>query len=244
MRVGRTWIGAVIAGTTLIGAVNARGQEPPPQARRTLSVTGQGEVTAAPDRAVLALAVETTAAKADEAAQQNAERSATVAAAIKTLLGKTDKLTTTRYGLEPRYEPAKRAGTELPNIIGYVARNEVQVETAAITSVGGLIDAAIAAGANRVSNLQFTLSHRDEQLRAALQQAGAEARAQADAVAAALGVTLKRVVSATTTAPPIVLPQRMQAYGMAAMAAPPPPTPLEPGEVTVSATLQVTYEIE
>jgi len=211
--------------------------------RRTIAVTGQGEVSAAPDLAIVAVAVETTADKASDAVGQNAARSAKVAAALKALIKKDDTLTTTRYSLEPRYEQTKPGQPVEPRIIGYVAHNEVQVETHQIDSVGTLLDGAIAAGANRVSNLQFTLSNRNAQLRSALEKAGLEARAQAESVATALGVKLKNVVSATTSTAPIIQPRLFEGRAMAAMSAS-PPTPIEPGTVSVSAVLQVTYEIE
>ena len=211
--------------------------------RRTIVVTGQGEVTSAPDLVTVAVSVETTAPKAADAVSENASRSAKVAAALKALVKKDDTLTTTRYSLDPRYEQPKPGQPAEPRIIGYVAHNEVQVETHQIDSVGALIDGAIAAGANRVSSLQFTLSNRNAQLRSALEKAGAEAQAQAESVAKALGVKLKSVVSATTSTAPIIQPRLFEGRAMAAMAAS-PPTPIEPGTVSVSANLQVTYEIE
>jgi uncharacterized protein YggE len=229
----------VVLGLAATGVADDKGSE----SRRTIVVTGQGEVTAAPDLVVVALAVETAAPKAGEAVGENASRSAKVAAALKGLIGKDDKLTTTRYSLEPRYEQPKPGQPAEPRIIGYVAHNEVQVDTRKIDGVGALIDAATAAGANRVSSLQFTLLNRNEQLRSALEKAGAEARAQAESVAKALDVQVKRVVSATTSTAPIVQPRFFEGRAMAAMAAS-PPTSIEPGTVSVSASLQVTYEIE
>ncbi len=221
----------------------ARADEKSAESRRTITVSGQGEVSTTPDLAILNLAVETTAAKAADAVGENATRSGKVTAALKGMLGKDDKVTTTRYALEPRYEPGKRGEPVEPQIIGYVARNEVQVETHKVDGVGAMIDAAIGAGANRVSSLQFTLSNRNEQLRAALAKAGAEARAQAEAVAGALGVKLKNVYAATTSPSVSVPPRRFEATAMTAMEAR-APTPIEPGTVSVSATLQVVYEIE
>lgn len=224
------------------GVPPAAADEKPSENRRTITVTGQGEVTAAPDLAIVAVAVETATTNAADAVGQNAARSARVSSALKGLIGKDDKLTTTRYSLEPRYESAKRGEAGEPRIVGYVARNEVQVETHKIDAVGSLIDAAIGAGANRVSTLQFTLANRNEQLRAALEKAGGEARAQAESVAGALGVKLKSVLSATTSSGPIIMPRRFEALSMAAESR--APTPIEPGTVSVSASLQVTYEIE
>jgi uncharacterized protein YggE len=219
----------------------AAGQTEPK--RRTIEVSGSAEVSAAPDLAILSFAVETTATEASAAVEQNAARSAKVASAVKQRLGAKDKLSTTRYALEPRYQYPERGSQAPPTITGYVAANEVRVETSNLDQVGQLVDAAITAGANRVSELQFTLADRNPTLRAALAKAGSEARAQAESIAAALGVQLKQVVTATSQPPPII-PRRYEGRGMVAAAEARAPTPLEPGEVTVSATLQVTYEIE
>ena len=126
--------------------------------------------------------------------------------------------------------------------MGYVANNRVQVETHKIDAVGSFIDSAIAAGANNIAGLQFTLANRNDQLGEALAKAGAEARAQGESIASALGVKLKGVVSATTGgwASPVPHPMPRFARAMEVSA----PTSIEPGAVTVSATLQVTYEIE
>ncbi len=233
-------VGVNVCAAVLATRVAMGDEQPPAAQRRTISVTGQAEVAASPDLATLAMAVETTSVKAADAATENAARSAKVAGALKTLIGTNDKITTTRYSLEPRYESVKPGERSEPRITGYVARNEVHVETHKIDAVGNMIDAAINAGANRVNGLQFTLSNRNEQLRAALEKAGAEARAQAESVAGALGVKLKDVASASTSSTP---PRYFEARGMAAMEAR-APTPIEPGTVSVSAILQVTYDIE
>src|SRR5437667_166496 len=86
---------------------SAMADDRPPETRRTISVTGQGEVSVSPDVAILSVAVETTASKAAEAVSVNASRSAKVSNAVKGLTGKDDKVTTTRYALEPRYEAPK-----------------------------------------------------------------------------------------------------------------------------------------
>jgi uncharacterized protein YggE len=212
-----------------------------PLERRTIVVTGQGEVRATPDRAQLSFAVETTAPKAGDAATENAKRSAAVVAAVKPLAG-TGTVATTHFSIEPRYENARPGETREPRIIGYVARNDVRVSDAPIEQVGAMIDAAVAAGANRIGGLQFSFAKQDELLHEALEKAGADARAQAESVARGLGVRLKGVVAATVLGRPVPIQPRMEAMALAEARA--APTPIEPGEATVSATLQVTYEIE
>ncbi len=234
----RLMLAAALLGLSATGAVAA--DQPP---RRTISVTGEGRVSATPDLAIVSFAVETTAPQAGAAIDDNARKSAAASAAVKERLEAKDKITTTGYSLDPYYEQRERGSGQPPKISGYIARNEVRVELHRIEAVGRLIDAATQAGANRVSGLQFTLENRAPQLREALQQAGREAQQQAESVAAALGVRLKQIVAATTSAGPIIMPRRYEGLAMAA-AESRAPTPIEPGEVTVSATLQVTYEIE
>ena len=221
----------------LLAAPALAADVPAVDGRRTIAVTGRGEVKAVPDRVTLSFAVETTAASARESATQNAKRSAAVATALRGVLGSDASVSTTRYTIEPRYEPKARE----PTITGYVAQNQVQVETGAIDKAGALIDAAVGAGANRIGSIAFTLAKHEEAQRAALAKAAADAQGQAEAAARGLGVKLKGVLTATTGTPPVIEPRR---FAVAAMTAEAAPTPIEPGEATVAATLNVTYEIE
>jgi hypothetical protein len=233
----------VVALLVLLAPATAPAEDKP-DAKRTIAVTGQGEVKASPDLVRLSFAVETTAARAGEAVAENAKRSAAVAAAVKAQLDPKDTVTTTRYALEPRYEAAKPGEPREPHITGYVARNEVQVETRKVDAAGALVDAATGAGANRVNGLEFALAHRGEAMGAAIEKAGADARAQAEHVAAGLGVKLRGVLQASVS--PVGGPMPRPRYDLMAMAAPEArgQTSIEPGELTVGATLQVTYELE
>ena len=141
--------------TVLLQPVGAGAQEKPQ--RRTISVNGHSELSVAPDLANISVAVETTATGAAEAVAANAQRSSKVAAALKAEIGTNDKITTTGYTLEPRYESGKHGETE-PRITGYIARNAVQIETHKLDAVGKMIDSAISAGANRVNSLNSASS--------------------------------------------------------------------------------------
>lgn len=233
---------ALVAFTLCLTPLRAGADETPP--RRTIAVSGEGEVKVPPDLALVSFAVETTAPAAGAAVAENAHKSTVLADEIKQQIGSNGKVSTTRYSLDPVYEQRERGSTPAPpRITGYVARNEVRAETRAIDSIGKLIDTATKAGANRVAGLEFTLEQRSQAQNDALQRAGQDARRQADAAAAALGVKLGKVLSAATSAAPVVIPRPYARMG-AAMAEASAPTPVEAGDVTVSATLQVTYEIE
>ena len=220
-------------------ALHAQQDAPPP---RTLTVMGYGEVKASPDLAFVELAVETTAETAGQATSENARRTTAVIDALKKRIGDGDRVTTAGYSLQPQYANRRPGSEAPPEITGYIAYNRVRVESHDLEGVGKLIDAAIAAGANRTDVLSFQLENRAPHLRRALEEAGAEARAQAESIAAALGVRLGEVLSASTTGAP--MPGPIYKERMVAMAMDSVSTPVEPGEVEVSATLTVMYRIE
>jgi uncharacterized protein len=206
-----------------------------------IDVTGTAEVRANPDRASMDIAVETHAKDAAAAAAANARLSQKIAEALKAKLGDTGKIQTGSYNLMPDYRETPNETTS--QIIGYRAVNTVTVETTALDRVGPLIDAAIAAGANRVDSVSFTLRDESGPRNEAIAKAAADALSQARALAAALGVKLKRVLRASTNAEP--RPIRFMAMGAPRMAmAASEPTPISAGQITVPATVNLTYEIQ
>ena len=162
---------------------------------RTIEVDGSGETRTSPDTADLDLAIETQAKTAEEAANRNAALAAKVIDALKSKLGDKGKITTGGYSLNPEYDQRQ---SEKPRIIGYNAQNTVTVNTGALDLVGALIDSAIAAGANRVNSLNFSVKDDTKARTEAIAIATRDARAQAEALASALGVKLGKVLKATT----------------------------------------------
>jgi uncharacterized protein YggE len=207
----------------------------------SIEVTGNGEARANPDRATMDIAVETHAATAAAAAAANAQLSQKIAAALKAKLDNTGKIQTGSYNLMPDYR--QKPGEETSQVVGYGATNTVSVETTALDRVGALIDAAIAAGANRIDSVSFTLTDQTGPRNEAIAKAAADATSQARALAAALGVKLTRVLNASTTAEP--RPIRFMGMAKAAFApAAAEPTPISPGQITVPATVTLSYAIQ
>jgi uncharacterized protein YggE len=206
---------------------------------RTIVVSGNGEVSASPDIADLSFAIETHAKTAAEAASSNAVLAQKVTDALKAKLGGRGQVSTGGYSLAPDYE--QHQGRQNPTIVGYNAHNSIIVETPAMNLLGDLIDTAIAAGANRVNYLNFTLKNDGKARAEALAMASRDAQVQAQALAASLNVKLKRILTASTQGAPRPVPLE-RGFAVAKMAA--VTTPIEPGQVTVSATVSLTYEIE
>jgi uncharacterized protein YggE len=205
--------------------------------RPSIRVTGEAIIVARPDQALIDIGVVTQAQNAQDAASQNAQKQEAVISALRKALGAGADIKTTGYSLNPNYRYPERGGQ--PTITGYTASNTVEVKTGDIAQVGKVIDIATQSGANNIQSLRFML--RDEQAARAnaLREAAIKARAKADALAAALGLRVLRVLfveeSGQVAPPPI--------YARAEMAAAPAQTPVEPGTIDVRALVTLTVEI-
>lgn len=210
----------------------------------TVTVSATGKVTREPDRAVLLLAVESFAATAQEAAAENARKMDALLAALRRSGIDEGRIRTVSYQLNPEYDyrPDRPRVPGEPNIVGYRAVNMVQVTIDDVPRVGPIIDAAIGAGANRVTGLSFQLRDPDAARHDAIRQAISKARAEAEAIASALGRQLGPALQVTTTGAYVPPPQPFAMRADAAVAA--APTPIEPGTLDIQATVLVVYRLE
>jgi uncharacterized protein len=234
---------ALLTALSVITAVPraASGEDMSP---RNITVVGVGREQGAPDSAHVSFAVEQTAPTAQAAGQAAAKSATDLLDTLRKHVGGDGKVETGGFQLNPVYrQDSQRQPPDRPyrpEIIGYTATNQVEVETRKVDGVGGLIDAAVAAGATRVGDVSFKLRDPAPARNRALKSAGADAAGQAAAIADALQLRLTRVLEATTepTSGPILYKRGM------AMAAESVATPIEPGDVTTEVRLRVTYGIE
>jgi uncharacterized protein YggE len=207
--------------------------------QKTIDVTGFGTVTAAPDQAILALAVNTQSATATQATSNNAATMSSVMNALIAVGVSKDAIQTESYSLTPVYQ--NNPDQTMPGkIIGYAVRNAIQVTfgSADFNSVGKALDAAITAGANEVEGITFTFSAatyatlQNQALQNAIQNANSEAKA----MASTLGVTIVGPISVT----PAYLYQ--PTFQKLTAGVQQPTTPIQPGTLQITATVQVTYQ--
>jgi len=232
--------GAALALVCLLAAAPAAAQPDRPEGP-SLRVTASGEVRAQPDQAVVDFAVETIAPTAQQAAAENATRMERVIAAVVRAGTPRDRIETRDYMVLPEYEPREVLPGETPRIRGYRVTNTVSATLTQMEGVGSVIDAGLAAGANRIHGVRFSLSDPQRYRAQALANAVQRARADAEALAAALGVRLGmlRDVATLDFQQPIPMMREMMMAGDAAMAS----TPIQPGEQLVRATVMVVYNI-
>jgi uncharacterized protein YggE len=239
----KTMLAAAAAVLSMETAAAAQTPAPPPAPHPSIRVTGTGEVRAAPDQAIADFAVETAAANAQEAAAENATRMERVIAALVRAGVPRDRIETRDYNVYPDYDqrPMEQGGE--PRLRGYRVINTVSATTYEVARVGALIDAALGAGANRVHGVRFGLRDPQRYRQQAIADATRRARADAEALAAAMGVRLGMIREAATmdvnAGGPVLM---MAREGMAMDAiAQSPPTPINPGEQTVRASVMIVY---
>lgn len=201
--------------------------------RPSVRATGNAQVSVTPDLARVSVSVVSQAATAQDAAAQNAAQVSNVLGQLRTVIGGTGDLRTTGYSLVANYLYPKDGGP--PTLTGYTATNTVEASTSVLSLIGKVIDAATQAGANRVQGLQFGLKNDSAARAQALREAAQKAKAHAEAMAAGLQIRLGAVIAADEGGSVQVL------GGDTRLAA--TPTPVEPGLVTVSATVTVEIEI-
>lgn len=220
------------------GALAAPDVQAPPQPQ-TIVVAGEGEATAAPDVAYVTVGVVTQAPTAGQAATDNAGLLAAVLDALRARgVGDRD-LQTSGLSLQPIYAQGRG---ERQEITGYQATNNVTVTVNDLSRAGELLDAALAAGANRVGDLRFAVRDVTPLRQQALANAVRAARAQAEAIASALGLRLAAVSSVVEESVAVPVPRAAMAAPAAAPA--PPTTPVEPGELRVTARVRVAFAFE
>jgi uncharacterized protein YggE len=209
----------------------------------TLTVGGHGEVSAAPDRAVLRLGAVAQATKASEAQSQVNQVVQNVIKGIKSL-GVADKnIATIDLSIYPVYgnqQPEPQGQTTQPVIRGYRASNIIRVQIEKLERLGDVIDAGLNAGANRIEGLSFDLKDDGEFRTQALRLATAEADAKASAIARAMEAEIVGIKQISETGINLMRPQMDSGPVFSARAA---ATPVQAGQVRVEASLTVTYYI-
>jgi uncharacterized protein len=157
-----------------------------------ITVTGEGVVEATPDVATLMIGVTTQGTTAAEALSANSAALDGVLARLKAAGIEARDLQTSNLSLNPNWTGYD---SSTPTISGYIATNMLTVRVRALASLGEVLDAAVADGANTLNGLTFGLADPAPALNEARQEAVADARAKAELLAEAAGVKLGKVVS-------------------------------------------------
>ncbi|SLN33756.1 26 kDa periplasmic immunogenic protein precursor [Pseudoruegeria aquimaris] len=206
------------------------------EAPRQITVTAEGQVTAAPDMATVTLGVITEGETGAQALAANSERMTRVLAALEADGIAPADMQTSGLSVSPRWRQATAAGQR--EITGFVASNMVTVRVRELGALGGVLDGVMKQGGNSFRGVQFGLADGSALMDEARRAAVAEARARAALYAEAAGVDLGDLLSLSEAGSYRPQPRMMEA----AMAR--DSVPIAEGELTLSATVTLVYEIK
>lgn len=198
--------------------------------------TGTGEARIAPDRATIFIGVQSRGATASVAAADNARRQRAILDTLRSLGFGGEQLSTMNYNVSPemQYNP----NNQPPKVTGYTVTNTVRVDVRKLDDVARAIDASLTKGANEISGLQFFSSKADSVRRSALAAAVGSARLDAEALARAAGGALGPLLELSSSFP---VGRAQDFVGVTAMAAR-APTPIEPGQQSISANVIARWQ--
>jgi uncharacterized protein YggE len=204
--------------------------EPAPR----ITVTGNGEASAAAARASLVIGIQTEGATAAAAGTAGAQLTQAVLAALRaanlpaTDLKSTHLLVNPEWGYDEHSHQQRRTG--------FQANTTLVIDTSALERLGAWVDAALGAGATTVSDPSFAPADENGLRHLALTRAIQNARGDAEAMAAAAGGTAGSLLQ-LASGPEAARPGPIMRAMSLSSAVPAVPTAIIPGDIHLSATV-------
>jgi len=210
---------------------------------RTLNVNGTGTTYLSPDIAYVYIGVHTEEPTASDAVAANTDQTQQVIAALKDAGVDAKDIRTTNFSIWPnqQYSPdGQPTGTR------YAVDNSVFVTVRELDNLGDLLDSAVSAGANSINSIQFDVSDKTEALKKAREEAVKDAKQQAQELADAAGMNLGEVqsISFNDSSPVPYMDSFGKGGGGGAAVPEAAAVPIQPGQLTLTATVSMSYEIK
>lgn len=212
----------------------------PPQ--RSLNVSGTGVVYLTPDIAYINIGVHTEMPTAADAVSANNAQTQQVVDALKKAGVDAKDIRTSSFSIWPNTQYDPQTNEKLATT--YVVDNTVYVTARKLDDLGSLLDAAVKAGANTVNSIQFDVADKNPAIKQARDQAVKDAKSQAEELASAAGVSLGQIQ--TVNFNDNVPSPMMETYGKGGggVAAEAASVPINPGTMTLTVNVSLSYEIK
>ncbi len=209
----------------------------------TISVAGTGIVTLKPDTASITFAVETRDEQASVASQENARIMTSVNDALLAAGIEKDDITTNNFRV---YQDSfYNSDTRKTEYTDYIVSNNVSITVKNIDTVGDVIDAVLATGVNRLTDVSFYAKDTEKAYDEARKLAVKEALSTATILAEAAGTSIGKVVHiAENSGSGGAMYGNYARKEMAMVASADYSTPIAPGSTEVSITVDVVIELK
>ncbi len=165
-----------LAAVALLLACTGLAMASPNEPTPSITVTGQGKVTFAPDLGYIHAGISSDGLTAADAWKKNEAAVKKIFEALKDLGIEEKDFKTTNLNVQPRYLHKK---DEPPKFLGYTVSYNLTVRVRKLDQMGALLDRLVDAGANRNMNVSFGCSRLDELMDEARAKAVANARKRA-----------------------------------------------------------------
>lgn len=223
-------------------AATAQGPDPAaqtPSGTRTISVTGNAQVHLAPDIAYITIGVHTENATPGEAVASNNAQAQKVVDALKAQGIDPKDIQTTNFSIYPSQQFGPNGESKATT---YMVDNSVFVTLRDLSKMGNVLSAATEAGANSISGIQFDVADKTDALSQARKEAFANAKKLAEELANVSGVSLGPIQSISYNTGNVPIPMYDVRGGGAA--APAASVPIQPGQLTISVDVSISYQIQ
>lgn len=223
-------VGAAADGSTIIWTQQDTG----------IWVTGQGKIAVTPDIAILYLGVEVEAGTVEKAQADAAVAMDAVLNSLKQNGVSENDIQTQYYSINPVYDWSEKGRV----LIGYRVSNSVEAKIKDVEETGAVIDSAVRAGGDyiRINNVAFTVDDYSQYQAQARELAVKDASDKAAELAQYSGVELGGATYISEGS--FYAPARYDNTFKDAVEAGMPTTPIQPGELEVTLTVQITYSIK
>ena len=209
-----------------------------------LAVSGRGEVTAEPDIALVTLGVSVLRSSVTDALGDAAESMQAVLDTLDDAGVDEEDITTTHFSIDQEFD---RLRSGVRRSLGYRVDNDVRVKIRDVADVGEIIDAVVAAAGDDVvvNRISFRVDDPREMLAEARELAMADARAKAEQLASLADVKLGKVMLLNESSN-AAWPDRRSLtleFALASSSALVATTPIVAGQLTVTASVSIAYEL-
>ena len=203
-----------------------------------ITVSGEGKVKVAPDKALISVSIETKGTKAEEVKRENDKKMDAILKFIKkTNIAKED-FQTQRVSLNPNYDYEKKKHN-------YIATQTVQILLKDLSQYDVLMEGLVDEGINRIDNVEFKSSKMKELQSDARKLAIKDAKAKAEDFVSVLGQKTGKALLISDNSQIYVPQPRM--YAMKAsmtMDEAAPKETLAIGEIEITANVSVSFSLE
>jgi len=221
---------------------------------RLISVTGDAEIKVVPDEVVLVLGVETSNLILKDAKYRNDQ-------AVRAVMAVTDRygidrknVQTDYFTIDPRYEDRPESGVYKHIFTGYFIRKNIVITLKDMSKYEDVLSGVLEAGANYVEGIQFMTTDLRKYRDQARENAIGAAKEKAEALAGKLGIKIGRAFSISEDGGYWYYGnnnqrfagqmQNASSYAGNDGAAGPEGSTISPGQISVTARVSVSFELE